>query len=82
MRITVRPCRRAHVDIADVQSVLRLHDKVLIRHCPPISARKRFKLEKIISSPDTVHELAHARSVPSAFLICVKHHQLPVLLTR
>ncbi|KAH0838214.1 hypothetical protein J3R83DRAFT_6469 [Lanmaoa asiatica] len=47
----------------DENNVLRLHDKVLIRNCPPVSARKRFKLEKIISSPETAHELAHAESV-------------------
>ncbi|KAG8219712.1 hypothetical protein J3R82DRAFT_667 [Butyriboletus roseoflavus] len=51
------------MDVADVLSALRLHDKVLIRNCPPISARKRFKLEKIINSPETVRELAHAESV-------------------
>lgn len=63
MRIMVRSCWRACVDVADVLPALRLHDKVLIRNCPPISARKRFRLEKIISSPETVRELAHAESV-------------------
>ncbi|KAN0100519.1 hypothetical protein V8E55_000503 [Tylopilus felleus] len=47
----------------DEHNTLRLHDKVLIRNCPPISARKRFRLEKIISSPETARELAHAESV-------------------
>lgn len=54
------------MDVAGVtleMLALRLHDKVLIRNCPPISARKRFRLEKIISSPETARELAHAESV-------------------
>ena len=64
MKIMVRSCRRARMDDADVVlPVLRLHDKVFIRNCPPISARKRFRLEKIISSPETVRDLAHAESV-------------------
>ena len=41
--------------------MLRQHDIVVIRNCPPISAMKRFKLEKIIKSPETEHELARAR---------------------
>ncbi|OCH88836.1 nucleic acid-binding protein [Obba rivulosa] len=28
-------------------------DTVIIRNCPPISARKRFALEKIVKSPET-----------------------------
>lgn len=63
MRTTVRTRRRARIDVTDVLLVLRLHDKVLIRNCPPISARKRFKLEKIINSPETARELAHAESL-------------------
>lgn len=51
------------MDVTDVLLVLRLHDKVVIRHCPPVSARKRFKLEKVINSPETARELAHAESV-------------------
>ncbi|KAF8445826.1 hypothetical protein L210DRAFT_22381 [Boletus edulis BED1] len=47
----------------DEDNVLRSHDKVLIRNCPPISARKRFRLEKIISSPESVREMAHSASV-------------------
>lgn len=42
-------------------SVLRQHDLVVIRNCPPISAMKRFKLEKVLKSPETDHELARAR---------------------
>ncbi|KIJ68576.1 hypothetical protein HYDPIDRAFT_24836 [Hydnomerulius pinastri MD-312] len=44
----------------DDKNVLRLNDTVLIRNCPPISARKRFKLEKIFRSPETEREQAHA----------------------
>ncbi|KAL4069712.1 hypothetical protein V8B97DRAFT_615408 [Scleroderma yunnanense] len=44
----------------DEHNKLRLNDRVTIRNCPPISARKRFKLEKIIHSPETERDLAHA----------------------
>lgn len=57
---------RVSMDVAHALPALRLHDKVFIRNCPPISARKRFRLEKIISSPETVRELAHAESVTQA----------------
>ncbi|KAG2159730.1 uncharacterized protein EDB93DRAFT_1111715 [Suillus bovinus] len=46
----------------DEQEVLRLNDTVLIRNCPPISARKRFKLEKILKSPETERDLAHMQA--------------------
>ncbi|KAG2150124.1 hypothetical protein BD769DRAFT_1344264 [Suillus cothurnatus] len=46
----------------DEQGVLRLNDTVLIRNCPPISARKRFKLEKILKSPETERDLAHMQA--------------------
>lgn len=59
----VRFAKRAHMDASDVLLALRLHDKVLIRNCPPISARKRFRLEKIIGSPETVREQTHVESV-------------------
>ena len=39
---------------------LKMGDTVLIRNCPPVSARKRFKLETIIKSPETEWEQAHA----------------------
>ena len=42
-------------------TVLRQHDIVVIRNCRPISAMKRFKLEKVMKSPETEHELARAR---------------------
>ncbi|KAF8530704.1 hypothetical protein JB92DRAFT_2782407 [Gautieria morchelliformis] len=44
----------------DAEDSLKLGDTVLIRNCPPISARKRFRLEKIIKSPETEWEQAHA----------------------
>ncbi|KAG8927557.1 hypothetical protein FRC02_008065 [Tulasnella sp. 418] len=40
----------------DPEEVLRINDKVLIRNCPPVSARKRFKLEKIVSRPKAIGE--------------------------
>lgn len=30
-----------------------MEDTVIIRNCPPVSARKRFALETIIKSPET-----------------------------
>ena len=46
---------------------LRHEDKVVIRNCPPISARKRFKLEKILKSPESEREHSHTqkRAEPS-----------------
>ena len=43
--------------------VLRVDDSVLIRNCPPVSARKRFTLEKVVRSPETERDLAHAAVV-------------------
>ncbi|KAI0673296.1 hypothetical protein C8Q78DRAFT_1077557 [Trametes maxima] len=40
---------------------LRMRDTVLIRNCPPISARKRFTLEKVIKSPEREREALHER---------------------
>lgn len=40
---------------------LREEDIVIIRNCPPISARKRFTLEKVVGSPAAERELARAR---------------------
>ncbi|KAI0325979.1 nucleic acid-binding protein [Cubamyces sp. BRFM 1775] len=45
----------------DEQNNLRMHDTVLIRNCPPISARKRFTLEKVLKSPEREREDLHAR---------------------
>ncbi|KIJ28883.1 hypothetical protein M422DRAFT_189151 [Sphaerobolus stellatus SS14] len=39
---------------------LKIGDEVLIRNCPPVSARKRFALEKIIRNPKTLWEKAQA----------------------
>lgn len=41
-------------------SELRKDDIVVIRNCPPISALKRFTLEKIIKSPETERDIARA----------------------
>lgn len=40
-------------------AVLRIDDEVVIRNCPPVSARKRFILDQILRSPETQHELMH-----------------------
>ncbi|KAF9076160.1 hypothetical protein BDP27DRAFT_1210940 [Rhodocollybia butyracea] len=37
----------------DPENKLQKDDIVIIRNCPPVSARKRFKLETIIESPET-----------------------------
>ncbi len=42
---------------------LRVDDSVLIRNCPPVSARKQFTLEKVVRSPETERDLAHAAAV-------------------
>jgi len=39
--------------IHDESNQLLQGDTVIIRNCPPISARKRFTLEKIVKSPET-----------------------------
>ncbi|KIJ22596.1 hypothetical protein M422DRAFT_196989, partial [Sphaerobolus stellatus SS14] len=44
----------------DPENALKIGDEVLIRNCPPVSARKRFALEKIIRSPETLWEKAQA----------------------
>ncbi|PCH32959.1 nucleic acid-binding protein [Wolfiporia cocos MD-104 SS10] len=50
----------------DERNELRHGDTVLIRNCPPISARKRFKLEQIIKRPDEERDEAHARMAAAA----------------
>ncbi|KAF8587490.1 nucleic acid-binding protein, partial [Ramaria rubella] len=45
----------------DPENSLKMGDTVLIRNCPPISARKRFRLEQIIRSPESEWEQAHAK---------------------
>ncbi|KAI0698643.1 hypothetical protein C8Q76DRAFT_589335, partial [Earliella scabrosa] len=44
----------------DESNQLRPSDTVLIRNCPPISARKRFTLEKVLKSPEREREALHA----------------------
>ncbi|KAF8270581.1 hypothetical protein EI94DRAFT_1722422 [Lactarius quietus] len=46
--------------VHDERNQLRVEDSVLIRNCPPVSARKRFTLEKVVRSPETERALAHA----------------------
>jgi len=47
----------------DPQNILKLDDRVLIKNVPPISARKRFALEKVISdTPKTAAPVAAATS--------------------
>ncbi|KAI0932989.1 hypothetical protein AcW2_001449 [Taiwanofungus camphoratus] len=50
----------------DENNQLREGDTVLIRNCPPVSARKRFKLEKILKSPETERDEMHARMAQMA----------------
>ncbi|KAG6911526.1 hypothetical protein DXG01_011828 [Tephrocybe rancida] len=46
----------------DENNQLRKDDSVVIRNCPPISALKRFKLERILKSPAMERDIARARS--------------------
>ncbi|PIL36074.1 hypothetical protein GSI_01734 [Ganoderma sinense ZZ0214-1] len=50
----------------DETNQLRLHDTVSIRNCPPISARKRFMLDKVLKSPERAREELHARQASEA----------------
>ncbi|PPQ62969.1 hypothetical protein CVT24_006075 [Panaeolus cyanescens] len=52
--------------VHDENNVLRQHDQVVIRNCPPKSALKRFTLEKILKSPETERESARARRIQEA----------------
>ncbi|OJT15579.1 hypothetical protein TRAPUB_6179 [Trametes pubescens] len=52
----------------DEENTLRMKDTVLIRNCPPISARKRFTVEKVIKSPEREREELHARQAAEAAL--------------
>ena len=38
---------------------LRIDNTVLVQHCPPISAGKRFTLEKILKSQETERDKMH-----------------------
>jgi len=50
----------------DENGVLRIDDEVLIRNCPPISARKRFTLDQVLRSPETQHELMHKNTTANS----------------
>ncbi|KXN83918.1 30S ribosomal protein S17 [Leucoagaricus sp. SymC.cos] len=47
--------------VHDEKDQLRQDDVVLIQNCPPVSARKRFTLRRVLKSPLTERELARAR---------------------
>jgi len=49
--------------VHDERNQLRVDDSVLIRNCLPVSARKRFTLEKVVRSPETERDIAHATAV-------------------
>ena len=64
VRVTTIPLERlslTHTSFTRI--VLRVDDSVLIRNCPPVSARKRFELAKVVRSPETERDLAHATAV-------------------
>ncbi|KAF9480084.1 nucleic acid-binding protein [Pholiota conissans] len=46
--------------VHDENNQLRQDDLVTIRNCRPISAMKKFKLERILKSPETEREIARA----------------------
>ena len=60
----LQPCPKLLSDTLGV--VLRINDEVLIRNCPPISARKRFTLDQILRSPETQHELMHKNAAANS----------------
>ncbi|KAL5534923.1 hypothetical protein ACEPAF_3013 [Sanghuangporus sanghuang] len=43
----------------DPNNELRMADEVTIQNCPPVSARKRFRLYKVLYSPDKAREERH-----------------------
>lgn len=53
--------RRKKFLVHDEKNRLQQDDVVLIRNCPPVSARKRFALQRILESPLTERELARTR---------------------
>lgn len=56
----------------DEENQLRQGDTVLIRNCPPISARKRFTLERVLKSPETERDEMHARMAQAASSIAAQ----------
>ncbi|KAI5115268.1 hypothetical protein M0805_001637 [Coniferiporia weirii] len=50
----------------DPENKLRMDDVVAIQNCPPVSARKRFALYKIMSSPETERIERHRREAEEA----------------
>jgi len=54
----------------DENNELRLDDTVFIRHTQPISARKRFTLEKILKSP--IGEAAAAKAALKAIAVAAQ----------
>ncbi|GLB36035.1 putative ribosomal protein S17 [Lyophyllum shimeji] len=60
-KITGKRIERSKKYLAhDTFNRLRKDDVVTIRNCPPISARKRFTVEKVLRSPEGERELARA----------------------
>lgn len=59
-------------DHSTIALELRQGDTVLIRNCPPISARKRFTLEKVLKSPETERDEMHARMAQAASSIAAQ----------
>ncbi|KAJ3565466.1 hypothetical protein NP233_g7619 [Leucocoprinus birnbaumii] len=52
--------RRKKFLVHDERNRLRQDDVVVIENCPPVSARKRFTLRRILESPLRDRELRHA----------------------
>ncbi|KAK2461668.1 hypothetical protein APHAL10511_006131 [Amanita phalloides] len=53
--------------VHDESNELRKDDLVIIRNCPPVSALKRFKLEKTLKSPERERELLRERLAQSHY---------------
>jgi len=60
----------------DENNELRLDDTVFIRHTRPISARKRFTLEKILKSP-----IGEAAAAKAALMAAAKNPPIPTQQT-
>jgi len=64
-RFMIHPLTKKRIERAkkflthDEGNQLRKDDVVVIRNCPKLSARKAFKLERLVRSPEAEREVAH-----------------------
>ncbi|TEB39025.1 polyamine transporter 1 [Coprinellus micaceus] len=65
--------------VHDEENKLRTDDLVVIRNCPPVSARKRFELHQLLKSPETEREIARARRLQNQTTLSEATQPSPVL---